>query len=1172
MVSRTRKKSVEGQSKALKPIKGSWKSMYIGWGCADPDAYENGAPLVLPLPFINFSTENEFTASHALTDYNVEKTEKPEKRKLNVEYERSWFERVLKEKNFAKLEKERLVQLAIANDQASEEISESHKDPVGIVVSEISQWVCIRVDREASDLPAKIQLWGFLQPRGFNGETPMSLSAYNPFSGSAVQSDEEDHLSTSISDRQRSGWGEYEIDCEKRTAKRWSYLPDGSQKVEEVPPGDVVFYHRWRFDEMEINGKKERVKDEFLGDVVKIKIAIRNELTAGDRKAIKEQKAQRVKAFKEANPNAEFREEDVPQSPENVVEVGCWLKVWARNARIEWDGEPKDDRTDWIVQSMDSVDVGVGIEVTQNGNLDVKSPFPWRNHGFLRGRIVDGRNVKAKKIPKPSELVPLYAALVTPEGSKHLNDLCEYFKAPKEPDKAALKMLASGAVGFLGNSLIALIVFYSVKDYLKKMNLEVPDSTTTQAIFEEEKKEKIKARIKFIQALLRFFDAPNKLAAFGVSGFRATTMDGLKAEAKNRPGLFNLYSTIFATQLDMALCLHPELLNDLVNDSLQARSEALTSFLGNQGASQTAATRLGPIDALAKNLKELQLKSDFKWGQIDIDLNLVGYSKTEYFPKPFGLLLAPFGVPVGFLSLKVSRSAGLDFNFQVLWGDTSFGMGFGLTLADNSGLKVGVELCALWAILARPDYIPPAPGNTGQRIRPGHNRATAAQEVNRIENRSQSGQTASSQEVQETLLLKLIQNLQGAMNASVSVDLGLSAAGHIGWRFQYDRVKHETSFKLEALESKDPTETRDLKLTLDAGVTIEIKLGFLTWSWKIASIELARLTPEEFTVPLKARLVNKEVDFGPAYTYKLVENVGNIIYLAGGTEDNDFYRVAGPAGPEGIFGRVASAALKPRLNHQNLCFGESKKIYLQFGSKEMPKIGFNLKHSDGLAEPPSSLPNFNPDPFVSEAKAEFVFGTKADGKPSKTLEYTFKISSEKLGTDYLAASFELQQTPKESSFQSRCFAHSVASNEYVPVMPEAFLLSKARQLKKDLLLFRRPRLLEVEAGFGYIEGFGRALSAKVKIQNFDEAGIWVRLQLRPRGFNGPFVKTGTQFWSFLKFYEPTLIDHVSGGELRIKMADYPIRVGDQFSFDLAFFPDDGCILKKADFERPIFTA
>ncbi|HNY29658.1 MAG TPA: hypothetical protein PKO15_02110 [Fibrobacteria bacterium] len=187
-------KGVEGKSQAIKPIEIGWKSMYIGWGCADPDAHERGAPIVLPLPFVDFSTDKEFTASHALTDYNTEKKENPKHRKLEVGHEENFFARVLKEKNFAKLEKEALVELAEENDDASEEVSESHKDPVGIVVTEISQWVCIRIDREEKDPPAQIHLWGFLQPRGFNGETPMSLSEYNPFSGSAVQRDEEDHL------------------------------------------------------------------------------------------------------------------------------------------------------------------------------------------------------------------------------------------------------------------------------------------------------------------------------------------------------------------------------------------------------------------------------------------------------------------------------------------------------------------------------------------------------------------------------------------------------------------------------------------------------------------------------------------------------------------------------------------------------------------------------------------------------------------------------------------------------------------------------------------------------------------------------------------------------------------------------------------------------------------
>ena len=68
------------------------------------------------------------------------------------------------------------------------------------------------------------------------------------------------------------------------------------------------------------------------------------------------------------------------------------------------------------------------------------------------------------------------------------------------------------------------------------------------------------------------------------------------------------------------------------------------------------------------------------------------------------------------------------------------------------------------------------------------------------------------------------------------------------------------------------------------------------------------------------------------------------------------------------------------------------------------------------------------------------------------------------------------------------------------------------------------------------------------------------------------IKNGQHVWNFFKFFESKVIDHVSDGELRIQTSDFSLRVGDQFSFDLAFFPDDDCILKLKDSERPVFTA
>jgi len=971
-------------------------------------------------------------------------------------------------------------------------------------------------------------------------------------------------LSTSVSDDRRSGWGEYFIDCEKRIAKRWSYQPDGSRVAEEMKPGEVVFYHRWLFDELEINGKKKKVPGTFLGDVVKIKIAIRNELTEGDRKEIKAKREEREKIFKEAQPGVEYRDEDVPHNPENMVEIGCWLKVWVRNARMKWKVEPKDDRSEWIVQSMDSTDLGVGIEVTKSGNLKVNTPFPWRNHGFLRGRIVDGRGVKAKKIPKPSELTPLYAALVTPEGSKHLNDLIQFFTAPKKTDQDGLKEIGSALVGFLGNSLVSVLVFYSIKEYLKRKGREVPDSTTTNAIFQEQQKKEIKATLKYLQGLLRFFDISNKFASFGVSGFRATTLDGLKKEAKNRPSTFSLYSTLFGTQLDMALCLHPELMEDLVNDSLDARRQALNQFLGTPSTPVGAVNQSGPFGLLLDKFKNVPT-GELNPGRIDISFPLASYSKTEYFPRPFGMLVTiPFvpPIPVGFASLKFSRQAALDINFQSYWNENAVGLGFGLTLGENSGLRLGVEFCALWAILARPDYLPYR-GSRAGNIRPNYNSRAAAAEVRRLESRSQAGQGASSREIQDSVLLRLVQNLQGAMNASVCLDVGLVTGGHIGWRFNYDKKKNETEFQFKALEGKD------LKLDLTADLNFEIKLGFLTWSYKIGEMKLVRLTPEMFEVPLRGHIAGQTVKLKGEYAfrYKFIDIVGDYLRLLVGTEDDAMYGVAGG------LSRATSSALRLRKDREFIHFGQKRKIYLEYGSKDVPKIDFNIRRSDGLNEFPQGDLDFNPNPFISESKALFVIGKDAAGREFKRLEYELAISTKALGAEYLSAGWMGKKlNNSETSFQSVRLVRSVMSSLFVAIEPEAVLFSKGRPLEKGLhLLLRSPKLVESKGQLVQSPEFGRQLHIKTKVQFFEDAGLWIRLRIRLKGIKGPVIETKEGEWFFYDFRDPSIESHDTTGLLVIDLNRFELKPGAQFSFELASFPDDECLFNGGDANTSIFT-
>lgn len=1161
------KNSAEGKSRVFKPIANSWKSMFIGWGMEGTDKDIEGGPIVLPLPFIKFNTEKKFTASHAMTDYNAEFKENPHEQQFEFERKESKFSRVLKEWNFGAFEKKDLVDLAEMYDEYNEEVSDSHKDPVGIVVAEISQWVCIKIEKMTpSDPPAQIHLWGFLQPRGFNGEEMMSLQDYNPFSGSATQKDEADHLGTSVSDDRRSGWCEYFIHCGTKTVHRIIHKPDGSRDKEVVPDTDFKFYTQWLERTVNEKGKTRLVSTKLVGHIVKLKIKITNELTKGDISANKEMQDLRKKQFEKLGTGQPIRDEDIPKNPEQMVEIGCWLKVWVRNALCAWKVFPADDRSNKVVHSMDNTDIGERIYGNTSKKISVDTPFPWRNHGFLRGRIVSGESISATEIPKPSDLVPLYVALVTEEGKKHIDDLITYLEAPPENNKSAFKQIASGAVGFLGNSFISLILYFGMKEYLKREQITVPDSTTTTHIFEEERKKRIQGRIKFIQSVLRFFDVPNKFASFGVSGFRATSLEALRNEAKNRPGLFNLYSTVFSTQLDMALCLHPSLMNDLVADSLQARSEALRRYLGQSPSQGNAAHQNGLIENLQEKLTAFP-NPELKTLSIDLSFPLASYSKTEYFPKPFGMLLTiPFvpPIPVGFGSIKFSRQASLDLNLQIYWNPNAFGMGFGFSIGEKSGLRIGVEVCALWAVLARPEYIPAgSQSHSTHNPGPGHSpQAAAAQEISRIDNRAQSGQAATSAEIQESVLLRLVQNLQGAMNASVTIDLGLTAGGHIGWRFNYDRKKKEIDFQFKALEDKD------LKFELKGDLTFEIKLGFLTWAFKIGEIDLARLTPEQFQVPLTGVFCGDQVDYGPAFTYKMIEEVGDNLYLFVGTEDDDHYGVTG------VFGRAASSALKLKNDHEFIHFGESRKLYLNFASKEptLPKIDFNVYRSEGVNKIPKKEPGNTGWPFLSTSKAPFAVGKDVNGKPVRRLEYNISISLQSLGNEYLGASLELKKNQEQTCYQSVRLARSLIHNEYVPVQPEAVLFSKGRKLARDILLLRSPKLVLAEGGLGLNELLGRCLTIRVKIQNFDDGGLWVRLRLRSNGTKGGAINFNNQEWNFISFENPIVNSHVVEGRMKIQISKCGLSAGQPFYFELALFPDDECVLSGGDSSIAIFNA
>lgn len=711
---------------------------------------------------------------------------------------------------------------------------------------------------------------------------------------------------------------------------------------------------------------------------------------------------------------------------------------------------------------------------------------------------------------------------------------------------------------------MSTVMFYSVKEYLKRKGREVPDSTTTTAIFEEQRKKEIKAVLKYIQEALKFFDVSNKIASFGVSGFRATTLADLKKEAKNRPSLFKLYSTIFSTQLDMALNLHPELMNDLVSGTLEARKKALNEFLGNHSAEPNALERMGPLDSLAAKLETIPTV-ELNPGRIDISFSLASYSKTEYFPRPFGMLLTvPFTppIPVGFGSIKFSRQASLDLNFQSYWTDDAMGLGFGLSLGDNSGLRLGVEVCALWAILARPDYIPYR-GSRAGTIRPGYNSHIAAAEVSRIGGRSQGGAGPTNAETEESILLRLVKNLQGAMNASVSIDMGLAAGGHVGWRFNYDKIKSEMDLQFKALEGKD------LKLELNADLNFEIKLGFLTWSYKLGKMELVRLTPEMFEVPLHGYILGKNLGpkDGYAFRYKFIEDVGDNLRILVGTEDDAQYGVAGS------MYRATSAALRLRKNREFIHFGEKRKVYLVYSSKELPKVDLNVRRSDGLNEFPEGDLDYDPNPFIAESKAPFVIGKDSAGKEFNRLEYELSLSVKRMGDAYIAANLEAKLSFGDPSSQSLRMIKSLMESLFVAIQPEAFLFSKGRPLENSLvLLLRSPKLVGAQGQIVRTPEFGSQLHVRTKVQFFEDAGLWVRLLHRPGGAKGKVIDSSDGPWVFMEFRNKNIDSHSLEGDIVIDLNRFGLKPGSQFSFEFACFPHEECIFKGGDASSAIFTS
>ncbi|QQS06401.1 MAG: hypothetical protein IPK50_05760 [Fibrobacterota bacterium] len=1073
--------------------------MSIAWG---NNAGKDDISSHFPLPMVQFEGE-EFIVSDALTDYNVPK--KDGKKKSDDSHVMGFFN--YQTKRFKNQIRETVVFANAKVDYRdgvlayvySEEVSKSSKLPKGVICTEMTQWVIVDVRiNEGDTSPVKARIWGFLQPRGFDGETPLTGKELSDRTIAKKQKDESDGLALSKEDFPRSGWTEYIVDFTGKSVERIRY-EDGVQKKEVLPTSDYCLFVV----------RSGGASGPQIGYKIKLKMKLANEVTPED----KRRREKRIEEAKKSHPNlAKDADPSALLGPFSEVEAGCWLKVWARNENVQWNIDPSDDESNALAEKMERIDIGSGV-CTEDGKAKSGS-FSFNNHAFLRGRIAKGNDVK-KLMVKSNTLVSLYVALVTSKGVKSLQQLTNLLKAERKNEDVAFyrKIASFGAATALEGALVMALT-----KWMESYSEKVRSRSSNPSDPEEKKKisKTINDRVEILTSVINFFQIPNILATFAIDGFENFNLEGFEKTAKSNPKVVGLLSTLYSMGIEAAFASVPEVYEKIIRSDIEDKKKALWDYLKMDGPEQQK-TRWEKVKGLAKKQYEKSTLDTSNPNVLSFEYTIKEISDDKKFPQPWGEpLLTPALVPWAFVAFTLSYKAALFFALEFKLSETGLEFGAGIGFPKDTNVHFGVELCAPWSVMSKPAY-----------TAAHHARMTEFGAIHRIadlesidENEQLRGTT------RDTPVRRAIKQLQSYIDIDVSMAIGLKGDGFIGFINRYNEKAKKRTTKLSGLSSKE------LGLEISFDMVFGLKFLLFSFAYPIFDIKLLSLTQEGLSVPLDGEICKLKKKFGEGIHYSFGQLVENELKF-------DRPETTVQQGPI-----LSSAYNAPKARPMILYWGRPLKtmlLYKESEDSQAPKAklkGYSAKGSDTPVDQGAWV----------NSRAFFSTDMAKDAT---------RLKPPRLVGDFLLSVAGMEEALKGEEEQGSFVMELVKQNlkyPYVPINLEADCLRKKRPIEKNpgLFLFQ-PRHTKISSTVKIISGRKHVLSV-VEMTHFFDKSIWVRM--RKVGIFDSTIECAEKEWSLCSIDKAKEEFPRITGQFVVNIANYEVRSGTEIYLELSLIPGE----------------
>lgn len=1087
----------DGISQAISDLKGSWDGMGIYWG---NNTGKDDIRSHVPMPFVEFAGET-FVPSRRLTDYNVFDNQGADVWvKSNISDEAEIIAKGSGAKGGKKkgliiksLTETVKVHSALVKEHEdyleylySTVASDTKKQPRGGLGSELSQWIIVKVAPKPDDKgPIKAKLWAFLQPRGFDGETPVRTTDDN----STEQIPESRRNATHVQDFPRSGWSEYNIDFTEGTVETVRYS-DGKKSAKAADKLDYQFFEV----------KRGKV---ILEQVLKLKIRLTNDVTAGDL----ERKAKRLKRAKEAhaaiNKNAPFDEKKFEADSVNI-EAGCWLKVWMRNEGLNWGVDPSDDETNLCAFGMDRKDPSG--DKSGKGRVTFLNQFPFRNHGFLRGRLADGRGIQNGKIPEVETIIPFYFALVSASNVVDLKQLVKLFEdVSKKEDTPFMKQIASTGIAVTAEVGLFLII----RKYMERVER---DANALQRIggesddkFAKRKEKYVLDRAEKVTKAFTFFQIHEHLGAYAIDGFQHFPASGLEEIAKSKANALKTFTKIFSAAGDIALSTSPTVMKNVVLKNLEARKKAMDDFLAGGTKPEFKRVKLSDL-AQGKGINRVK-SDDLDVIDVEIPLGSVKLSKTM--PEPFGYpIVTPVGL-LGFFAITLDFQADLTLAFEMIDKEDHLSLFLGLKIPVGTNIHIGMRLDAPWAILTRPQFM--AADADGRLARDA-----AEQERNNMSAEIQSGVQAGAHG--GVPFLNALQTIQELINVNAYAKVGYSGDGLIGVKNFYSEKAKKRVTELAGMKKQE------LGLRIKGDCVVGFNISLFNWERTPFDMELLNLTDEAITIPLKGKIFGTDIPEILGFRKPFAKKVGKNLLLEG--EYDETFE------PDQKSTRVA----KP---HQTVYWGASKKIKM--------RLAFSSMANEAPGAKLICLASSGAEDFVSN----WGFGAEP------IMELDMKENPVKEKSRWMEADFCLD--PKELGGKMNStletFAEENLKHQLVALNIFAKCKGVERPLKqpKSFFVFK-PRLKDYSAEFYQIAG-RRRIKLRLDFGHYFGEGVWVRIY--KDGLIDRAVQLGDLEWTFFAWSNSFSEFPTLNAVLDFPLERVNLKKGDKFWVDVALLPCDG---------------